>query len=84
MSDAWAKAIAAIAALLKKWGAAIAAYFAGRNAGKTAAEDRARAQSDAARKDQDDKDAEFNRRIRDGARRKRLRDALEKPPAGDD
>ena len=30
MPDAWAKAIAGIAALLKQWGAALAAYFAGR------------------------------------------------------
>ena len=79
MSDSWAKAIAEIAALLKRWGAAIAAYFAGRAAGKQAAENKAERQDDKAREAQDEKDVEYNRRIRDARRRGRLRDALEKP-----
>ncbi len=77
MSDAWAKAVAEIAALLKRWGAAIAAYFAGRKAGEDKAEDRARKAEDKARKLQDEHDREFERRRRDDARRKQLRDYLE-------
>lgn len=83
MSDAWAKAVAEIAALLKRWGAAIAAYFAGRRDGEDKAEDAARKAEDKARERQDENDREFERRRRDDARRQRLRDFLE-GPAGDD
>lgn len=73
MSDAWAKAIAEIAALLKRWGAAIAAYFAGRKAGEDKAENKAREASDEASTDQDAKDREFERLRRHGSLIDRLR-----------
>lgn len=73
MSDAWAKAVAEIAALLKRWGAAIAAYFAGRKAGEDKAEDAAREAIDEARNDQNESDRAFERLRSDESLLERLR-----------
>lgn len=83
MSDAWAKALAEIAALLKKWGAAIFAFFAGRQS--KAAEERLKdqkAEAEDARKKLDE-EREIARRRDDDAERERVRDAYRKARPGE-
>lgn len=79
----WQAILHQLGVLIQKIGAPLFAFLAGLSAGKDKAEDKARKQADKARSEQDEKDAEFNRRIRDADRRKRLRDALEKTGADD-
>lgn len=76
MSDALAKAIEALTALIKTFGGAVGAFFAGLAKGRQDAEDEEREALDEARKETDEQDADYERLKRDPARRGGLLDRI--------